>query len=337
MGRHQTIAMWGTGDRRRLFVTSREDNETYMLDAERLRVLRRWPVGDFAGTVSADGSVFALGSPDGAVGCSICARDGSEPSAAATTRACCGCGSRPTRGRSSRPGTTGVIVWDVARGTIRQVLSGHVRGLVWGLDVAPDGRTAYSAGGTARVRLGSDRRPQPRPPVCRSTALRPDDGDVLPRGIALTPDGRTLAVGHSDGMVDLLDARTLRRRRRFRALRGFVGALAFSPDGSMLAATGQHGQLTLWDARTLRARGELRGQTPRARRSPSRLTARCWPAAEVGTFDSHTQAARPRLGPAPAVTHRHVSPSRLSATAIAFNRDGRLLVIVGRGTPHGDP
>ena len=67
VGRRPTVLMWSTADRRRLFVTSREDGETYMLDAERLRILRRWPVGDVAGTVSSDGSVFALGSPDGAV------------------------------------------------------------------------------------------------------------------------------------------------------------------------------------------------------------------------------------------------------------------------------
>ena len=50
-------------DRRRLFVTSREDNETYMLDAERLRVLRRWPVGDFAGVVSARRESVRAGVP----------------------------------------------------------------------------------------------------------------------------------------------------------------------------------------------------------------------------------------------------------------------------------
>ena len=66
----------------------------------------------------------------------------------------------------------------------------------------------------------------------RSVVARPfvpDDGDTLPRGLALSPDGRTLALGHSDGTVDFLDAQTLRRRRSLRALRGFVAAIAYSP------------------------------------------------------------------------------------------------------------
>ena len=170
-----------------------------------------------------------------------------------------------------------MIVWDVAEGSIRQVAVGHIRGMVDGLDVAPDGRTAYTGGGDRRTfawDLEGDRGLVRQ--FAADRAFVPDDGDELPRGLALRPDGRTLAVGHSDGMVDLVDARTLRRRRSFRAMGGFVSALAFSRDGRLLAVAGQHGRLTLWDPRTLRAVGKLGAAQP-AKRSPSRLTAPSWP------------------------------------------------------------
>ena len=40
----------------------------------------------------------------------------------------------------------------------------------------------------------------------------------------MSPDGRTLALTHSDGAVDLIDTRTLRRRASVRAIDG-VAAL----------------------------------------------------------------------------------------------------------------
>jgi WD40 repeat protein len=67
VGRHTSFAMSATADRRRLFVTSEEDDETSMIDAQSLRPLQRWPVGDVVGTVSADARVFALGSNRGDV------------------------------------------------------------------------------------------------------------------------------------------------------------------------------------------------------------------------------------------------------------------------------
>ena len=65
VGRHSSLGMSATADRQRLFMTSAEDDETTMIDADSLRVLQRWPAGDVAGAVSADGSAFALGSQTG--------------------------------------------------------------------------------------------------------------------------------------------------------------------------------------------------------------------------------------------------------------------------------
>jgi WD40 repeat protein len=81
----------------------------------------------------------------------------------------------------------------------------------------------------------------------------------ITRGLAVSPDGRTLAVTRDGGAVDLIDARTLRRRQTIQAMRGFAGNVAFSPDGRLLAVVGRNGRVTLWNARNLRSAGDLEG------------------------------------------------------------------------------
>ena len=124
--------------------------------------------------------------------------------------------------------------------------------------MSADGRTLYTASHDTRViawDLAGDRRLDrpfdPGPPFALD--------DPSPRGFAISPDGRRLAVTQADGTVNLLDTRTLAPRGRFHALDGYAAAVEFSPDGRMLAVTGERGRVTLWDARTLRAAGELRG------------------------------------------------------------------------------
>ena len=88
-------------------------------------------------------------------------------------------------------------------------------------------------------------------------------------GVALSPNGRTLAGAGADGIVRLWDART--RRALDTPLRSHangVTGVAFSPDGRTLAsaerlpAPSTRGQVRLWDARTHHALGApLRGHT----------------------------------------------------------------------------
>ena len=194
--------------------------------------------------------------------CSTCARGVSGASRVATRASVDAMRFTPDGRTLVTSGADGeLIVWDVARGEIRETLSGHAKGEVYGLArlarrahrcTAPATTSARSRGTSPATGASCGRSPSRG----RSS---PTTATTLPRGLALSPDGRTLAVGHSDGTVDFLDARTLRRRRSLRALRGFVGAIAYSPDGRLLAVAGQRGQVTLWDARTLRPAGELRG------------------------------------------------------------------------------
>src|SRR5262249_43404275 len=65
--------------------------------------------------------------------------------------------------------------------------------------------------------------------------------------LAYAPDGRTLALGCSDGTVRLWDTSTTRELRRLAGHRDRVVALAFSPDGSRLASASWDTTVLVWD------------------------------------------------------------------------------------------
>ena len=339
VGRHSTLVMSATVDRRRLFLTSQEDDETSMIDAESLRLLQRWPAGDVAGTVSADGSVFALGSQDGDVRLldlrsgRIRRFQGRHEGSVDTMRF------TPDGRTLVTSGADGVlIVWDVAGGEIRETLSGHAKGDVWGLDVSPDGRSLYSSGNDERAfawDLTGDR--SLARPFALARPFVPDARDVSPRGLALSPDGRTLALGHSDGAVDFLDAQTLRRRRSLQALRGFVGAIAYSPDGRLLAVAGQHGQVTLWDARTLRPAGELSGLSTPVLTLAFSPDGRRLAVAEIGTEQEAGNAASITGASVRVWDVRRRVPTAVhfetASPSLTFSPDGSLLAAAAGARP----
>ena len=67
VGRAAAIGLFRTSDRRHVFVTSAAEDETLEIDAQTLRAVRRYPVGDATGALNPDGSAFALGSTEGTV------------------------------------------------------------------------------------------------------------------------------------------------------------------------------------------------------------------------------------------------------------------------------
>ncbi|HEY1274719.1 MAG TPA: BTAD domain-containing putative transcriptional regulator [Thermoleophilaceae bacterium] len=243
--------------RGRVFVTSMRDDRTWELDPERLRVERSWPAGDSAGAVSPDGRLFALGSPTGRVrvldlGSGRLRRlDGRHKGRVLRMRFAPDGRTLVTTSQSGQ-----VLVWDVQRGTIAQRLTGHTAEID-GLDMTDDGRTLITGSVDTRAilwDLAGDRRLDRR-----FDAGRPFELDFAARGIAVSPDGRTLAITQSDGGVELIDTATLGRRIGLRPLDGPAVAVAFSPDGRLLAVTGVGGRIALWNARTMAPAGELEG------------------------------------------------------------------------------
>ncbi|MBK7757955.1 MAG: protein kinase [Deltaproteobacteria bacterium] len=79
---------------------------------------------------------------------------------------------------------------------------------------------------------------------------------------AISPDGRTLAVGNQLGEVELWDLQTGARTRTLQADGGPTMAVAFSPDGALLATAGFSERVMIWDAVTgerLRAEAQHKG------------------------------------------------------------------------------
>lgn len=65
--------------------------------------------------------------------------------------------------------------------------------------------------------------------------------------LAFRPDGEILAVGGTDGTIQLWDVRTGTLRRRFETLKAAIVSIVFSPDSHWLAAASDYGIVRLWD------------------------------------------------------------------------------------------
>src|SRR4051812_12701433 len=82
--------------------------------------------------------------------------------------------------------------------------------------------------------------------------------------MALSRDGRTLAVGSYFNVVRLWDVATA--KELFLDLHGHGGrieSVAFAPDGKTLAVAGDSGEVILWDPATGRPRQEFQAYRPR--------------------------------------------------------------------------
>jgi WD40 repeat protein len=80
------------------------------------------------------------------------------------------------------------------------------------------------------------------------------------RALALSPDGRTAAIGLDRG-IQLIDVQTGEARRSTDALVANPIWLLFSPDGDTVVSTGLDGTVTLWDVRSVTPRKTLRGHS----------------------------------------------------------------------------
>jgi WD40 repeat protein len=156
-------------------------------------------------------------------------------------------GFSPDGGTLATAGNDGkVILWDVRAGAERETLEGH-SGRVWSEAFSPDGRRLYTASEDGSV-IAWDTTGRGSLGEAFRTELVNDGQEPFPPAFALSPDGRTMAVGRLDGQVELIDARTLQRTGGFDALHGPQAlALEFSPDGNTLAVGGGEGALGLFE------------------------------------------------------------------------------------------
>ncbi|MQY09264.1 WD40 repeat domain-containing serine/threonine protein kinase [Actinomadura macrotermitis] len=135
-----------------------------------------------------------------------------------------------------------IRLWDVATGHVRTTLKSH-KSTVMSLSYSGDGKILASADAEGAVLLWD-------PATGRSTALVRRAPEAR---VALSPDGRTLAISDRD-TVAWWDVAT-RRSRYTLSRRGYPADMAFSPDSRVVAfARGtdlpkQNGSLEVWDTR----------------------------------------------------------------------------------------
>ena len=91
----------------------------------------------------------------------------------------------------------------------------------------------------------------------RTRTLKIADGY---RALALSPDGRSAAIGLDDG-IQLIDLRTLARRASRGTLASSPIWLQFAPDGTSIVSTSRDGTVTIWDVATVTPRESLRGHS----------------------------------------------------------------------------
>jgi WD40 repeat protein len=131
-----------------------------------------------------------------------------------------------------------VIVWDLARGQPKWLLSG-TPGPIMSLASSPDGARLASVNCHERwMRLWDLKTGRlDRLIAAHSTA---------PNAVAFAPDGRMLAIACKDGGLGLWEVTTGRQIASLGTMTGQLRSVAFAPDGNTLAATGYDNDVRLW-------------------------------------------------------------------------------------------
>ena len=267
-----------------------------------------------------------------------------------------------------------IRIWDVRSGLQLAQMIGHEQTIRW-LDVSPDQRwiVTCSYDGTVRVwpAEGGDARTAPVPAGCiRGLAYSPDsktlysldnDGSLKAwrthdlqevastsvsqagrpaLALALSPDGRFLAVGSAEGVIRLFHARTLAPASTLRPSKAqdssldppqdFGRFIAFSPDGGQVIAggwAGASGHARIWDL----GRGQVERELPI---HPSRVWSVAWSpngrivatGSEDGTVEIWNAYTGESLSHFTALEKNASDPRDNGIVSLEFSPDGSLLL-----------
>jgi serine/threonine protein kinase/WD40 repeat protein len=219
--------------------------------------------------------------------------------------------------RVGRPGC--LLLLDAQGGEVRRWSGSADQGCV-ALAWSPDGgRLAASfppagqAGARGEVVILDPDKPEP---LCRFEA---NGGQAL--ALAFSPDGRTLASGGGDRLVELRDAGEYVLRETYRGHAGPVTSLAFTTDGRLVSG-GADTTVRVWDRRSGQEEVVHRGHY-----GPVRCVAIQPETGRIysGSDDITIKAWRPEKSLESAAYPLHRGP----ATAVAFSPDGAALISVG--------
>lgn len=209
------------------------------------------------------------------------------------------------------PGLNGLTtLWNVKSGQRRGILDSDHGAGTWGAAISPDGSVLYTGGGTNVVREWSLAKQKTVATI------------TVPAGIgslALSSDGKTLAVGGGHGTEFLYDTSTDQEIAHLSGGKGNAWAVALSPDGKMLAVATESGGMQMWDltTHTLVVPGQSGGATDVAF-SPDGTILAVGLGNSVGLWNVRTRQE---------ITTLSVGTGNDFVTGMAFSRYGAVLAI----------
>jgi WD40 repeat protein len=141
------------------------------------------------------------------------------------------------------------------------------------------------------------------------------------RGVAFSPDSKTLASASSDWIIRLWDIATGAHQQTIESP-GVLSCVAFSPDGKTLASN-SYDNVRLWDAATGAHQQKLKGHS-------SQVTAVAF-SPDGRTLASASEDRTVRLWDATTGAHQQKLEGHSSeVTAVAFSLDGKTLASASR-------